>query len=252
MSAVPAAQAPLESSYVLDGREITTPVKVGRAVSASAIFLVSAKKARRFVPQHDLFPAEILPGRAALCLKFTNYIDSDFGPYNELSMEFLVRPAGRSAKSSRFTDTLSFIRSALPSYVYRRFTNSPFAARATNEIWGFNQTVGQVSVEAVGTRYQGKLVLDGQHVMSFSVPLGGRRVIPENDQCIYSHVDGELCEIATASASEKVGVHLGGARVTLGTHAYAGELGNLGLPKHALATVWRGKVSRRLDAPFPV
>ncbi len=258
MSAVSAAQAALDPSYIIDGREIGTPVLVNRAVSSTAIFLVSASKARRYIPRRDLAPAELLPGRAGFCLKCTHYIDGDLGPHSEISMEFLVRRNGRksrrndTSKPRPLGDTLAFLRSALPSYVHRRFVSDGFPAKAAREIWGIDAVVGQVSAETVGTRYQGKLVLDGQHVLTFSVPFGGKRVIPENEQFLYTHIGGQLCEIATASASEKVGIHLGGARVTLGNHALSGELGNLGLPKRAFASVWRGLVRRRVEAPYPV
>jgi len=252
MSAVSAAQTALEPSFVFEDREITTPVLVERSVSCTAIFLVSASAARRFVTPSGLVLAEVLPGRAAFSLTFTKYVTGDLDAYNEVSMDFLVRHPDEVSSIRYLGDMASFLRSTLPSYVHRRATDQKIAAQADREIWGFSTSLGQISLEPVGTRYQGKLVLGGQRVMTFSVPFGGKRIIPENEKAIYSRVAGDLCQTVVQTSAEKVGVHIGGARLTLGDHPIASELRGLGLPKRAIASVWRGLVHGATEAPIPV
>ena len=252
MSAVSAAQSALEPSYVFEGREITTPVVTGRSVSCTATYLVSTHAAQRFVALRDLKPAEIAPGRSAFCLSFTNYVESDLGKHCEVSMDFLVRKTDESRRLPYVGNMIGLLKGSLPSFVYKRVTNQSFAAAAECGIWGFPAGLGQVSAQPVGTRYQGKLVLDGQHVLTFSVPFGGKSVVPEIEQRSYSHVGGELCETVAAMRAEKTGVHFGGARLILGNHPLADELRNLGLPKHALASVWKGLVRSKVEAPFPI
>jgi hypothetical protein len=252
MSALPAAQSALEPSYIFEGREITTPVVTDRAVSCTALYLVSTHAAQRLVTLRDLKPAEILPGRTAFCLNFTKYIESDLGKHCEVSMDFLVHKADESRGLPYVGDMIGLLKSSLPSFVYKRVTNQAFAAGAECGIWGFPAALGQVSAQPVGTRYQGKLVLDGQHVLTFSVPFGGKSVVPAIERRIYSHVGGELCETISAKSAEKTGVHFGGARLILGNHPLADELRSLGLPKRALASVWKGLLRSKVEAPFPI
>lgn len=252
MSAVSAAQAALEPSYVFDDQEVTAPIVTNKAISSTAIFSVSANAARRFIAYPDLAPAEIFPGRALFYLRFTDFVDGDLGSYNEVSMEFLVRHVDDPARPRYIADLSALVRSSLHSFVYKRIVDNPRAAEANRAIWGFPCRLGQINAEAIGTRYQGKLVVDGQHVMTFSVPFGGRRTIPEHTRRTLSYIGGECHETTRTVGAEKVGTHLGGARLTLGRHAVAGELQCLGLPKRALMSIWQGAARHRVEAPFPV
>ncbi|RMD83552.1 MAG: hypothetical protein D6815_06255, partial [Candidatus Dadabacteria bacterium] len=52
--------------YLIEGRQVHMPVVVRRARSATATYLVDAKRAAELLPDDRLVPAELLPSRALL------------------------------------------------------------------------------------------------------------------------------------------------------------------------------------------
>ncbi|MFQ5352454.1 MAG: hypothetical protein ACE5D3_05195, partial [Candidatus Binatia bacterium] len=50
--------------FSIQGREVRLPCEVRRASSITATYLVSAARAREFMPTDAWRPAELLPGRA--------------------------------------------------------------------------------------------------------------------------------------------------------------------------------------------
>jgi hypothetical protein len=261
MSAVSAAPASQEPSYVFEGRVVQTPVIVQKAVSFSATYLVSAKAARRLVPRRDcadlhdrpdLEVAEVLPGRALFSIACIDYIENDLGDYNEVSLSVFVRRAGEKPGLPYIGNLFDFLRSSLGTYIWQLPVTQRFGCDAGVGIWGFPKTVQQIDIERIGTRQQGKLVMDGEHVLTFSVPFGGRSVIPETQLKTFTHIDDQLFETRFTSGASKVGLHLGGARLTLGNHPVADVLRTLGLPKRALMSVWMGHLHGRFEAPRPV
>jgi hypothetical protein len=214
--------------------------------------MVPANSARRLVPSRDLEVAEILPGRALFSLACIDYVENDLGDYNEVSLSVFVRRKGEKRGLPYAGDLFDFLRSSLGTYIFQLPVTQSFGCDAGVGIWGFPKSVQQIDIERIGTRHQGKLVMDGEHVLTFSVPFGGRRVHPESDLKTYTHIDDQLFETRFTSGASRVGIQLGGARLTLGTHPVADELRSLGRPKRALLSVWMGRMHARFEAPCPV
>ena len=94
--------------------------------------------------------------------------------------------------------------------------------------------------------------MDGQHVLTLSLPRGGARTLPDSVMTTYTFIDGRRTRPPSPPAAEGVGFHLGGAELTLGTHPIADELRSLGLPKRALMTMWMEHMHGSFDAAEPL
>jgi len=249
---MPASQPALAADsprYVFQGREVTMPVAVRRAASMAATYLVSAEAARRLLPGPELDVVELLPGRALFSIACIDYIDNDLGDYDEVSLAFFVRERRAASGLPYLGAAADLLRNQLATWIWKLPVNQSFTCEAGRGIWGFPKTVEEIEFSDSGGRRRCRLAMDGREVLTFSAPLGGARALPEAEMTTYTYIDGELHRTTFASAANGVGIHLGGAELTLGDHPIAGELRALGLPKRAMMSVWMGEMRGRFEAP---
>ncbi|MCH8950364.1 MAG: hypothetical protein IIB87_08315 [Chloroflexi bacterium] len=89
------------------------------------------------------------------------------------------------------------------------------------------------------------LCIDGEHVLTQSMRMGGSRQFGERKQISYALRRGALYRTASEMRGEGVGARMGGATLELGTHPLAEEFRSLGLPKRALFTTYMSKLTLR-------
>jgi hypothetical protein len=90
-----------------------------------------------------------------------------------------------------------------------------------------------------------RLVQDGVHALSLSLPRGGDKTLPDREMVTYSYVDGTPRITRAVQGCQGFGIRLGGAEVNLGEGPIADELRSLGLPKRALMTAWMERFHAR-------
>jgi len=237
--------------WVFEGREVTLPVVVRDAASAVATYLVPSAAARRLLPGPELEVVEPLPGRALFSIAAIDYRDNDLGDYNEVSLALFVHRRGERAGVPYLGPALDFMRNRVATYIWKLPVDQRFTCAAGHGIWGFPKSVEQIAFEDVGGRRRCRLVVDGRHVLTFSVSRGGGRTLPDAAMATYTYIDGVLHRTPFVTGATGVGIHLGGAELVLGDHPLAAELGSLGLPKGALMSVWMEHSHGRFEAPAP-
>ncbi|RIL05515.1 MAG: acetoacetate decarboxylase [Proteobacteria bacterium] len=259
MLQTPAPSAPLQS-YEIQGHTIRLPVEVRDASTAVATFLVSSRVARSIVPP-AFEVVELLPRRTPLSIAAIDYRDNDLGDYDEVSLTFFVRPrdAGRAAPGplgrpvGRGIPWLGawrdLARGRLGTWIWKLPVNQSFTCEAGRTIWGFPKTVEQIEIRREGARVRCRLAMDGAHVLTFSVPYGGSRSLPEQETVTYTQIEGVAHRTRFTQSGSGVGFAAGGARIELGTHPIAHSLGALGLPKRALFSMWTECMRGRFEAP---
>ncbi|MEO8602412.1 MAG: acetoacetate decarboxylase family protein [bacterium] len=246
MNAMPAERG---ESYVIQGQEVRLPVFVRDASSAAATYTVDAAAARRLIPE-AFEPALIWPGKALLSLAAIDYRDNDLGKYHEVSIAFFVRKRGE--RRGYLGTVADFFRGAVPTYIRHLPVDGAFTREAGETIWGFPKTVQQIDFQRRPERFTCTLNMDGQHVLTLSVPAGGARALPEQPLVTYSLIDGKPYTTPFTSKAEGASFHLGGAELGLGSHPIAEELRSLGLPKRALMTMFMDHMQARFDAASPL
>ncbi len=234
--------------HLIQGREVRLPVVVRRASSGSATFLVAAEAARRLIPGAGLEVAQVLPGRALLSIAVIDYVDNDLGDYNEVSIALFVRPSGERPTLPYLGDAIAMARGQLGTYIVHLPVDQEFTCEAGRTIWGFPKTIQKIDIDYSPQRVTCKLVYDGVHAFTLSLPRGGSRVLPESDLATFTFIEGILHRTAFRSGADGFGVQLGGAELTLGGGPLAAELRSLGLPRKALLTTWMERMSGRFEA----
>lgn len=234
--------------YKIQGRTVQLPVEVREATSAAAMFLVPSSVASRLIPaQFEI--AEVLPGKAICSLAMIDYKDNDLGDYNEFAVAFMVVPKGSRPSIPYLGTMYDLIRGRLASHITHMPVDQSFTRDAGCMIWGYPKTVQQIDIEYLGSHVRARLVYDGKHALTLTLPRGGKRRISDGSLTTLSLIEGVPHRTIATQSIDGMGFRLGGAQLELGTGQLADELRSLGLPKRALMCIWMEHMQARFGAP---
>lgn len=234
--------------YEIQGRTVRMPVEVRDASAGVATFLVSSRIARRIVP--DAFEVvELFPRRTPLAIAVIDYRDNDLGDYDEVSLTFFVRPRGERRGVPWLGSWWDLFRGRLGTWIWKLPVNQAFTCEAGRTIWGFPKSIESIELRRESGAMRCRLEMDGEHVLTLSIPHGGTRTLPEQETVTYTRIEGVAHRTRFTQGGTGVGFSAGGARLELGTHPIADALGTLGLPKRALFSMWTEHMHGRFEAP---
>jgi hypothetical protein len=224
------------------------PVEVRDATASVAYYLVSAKAAQALIEPSGLRIARTLPGRTLCTIGTMDYRDNDLGQYHEVAITFFVQEPG--ARSLAVVGgPLAMARGKLSAYIHQLPVDAEFSMEAGRSIWGFPKFMSMIEITRDMGVETSVLTVDGAHVLTQRMRLGGRRGFGEREQISYAMRDGALYRTPSTMSSEGVGFRFGGARIELGEHPIAAELRSLGLPKKPLFTTAIGRMRGSFGAP---
>jgi len=246
------ATAKKDKGVLIQGRRVNYPVVVRNAASASATWLVDANAAREMLPCPDLDVIEVLPGRTLFSLACIDYIDNDLGDYNEVSLAFFVRERSAPRGIPYLGAALDFLRGRVSTFIFWLPVDQAFTREAGETMWGFPKTLEKIDFEHSGARATCTLTSGSRHVLTFSMPRGGKRTLPENAMTTYTLLDDRTCATRFVSKSTGVGFYRKGVELALGDHPTANWLRGLGLPKKPLMAVWMEQMSATFDPARPL
>jgi len=236
------------STYQIQGQSVGFPVEVRDASSGAAMFLVSSKAAARLIP--DAFEiAEILPGRGLCSLAMVDYKDNDLGDYNEMAIGFMVYPKGGGPSVPYVGTLIDLVAGRLDSHIIHMPVDQSFTRDAGATIWGYPKTVQQIDIEYLGDHARARLVYDGEHALTLTVPRGGSRDVEESSISTLSLIEGIAHRTKASQRVQGMGMKLGGAKVELGSGIIADELRSLGMPKRSLMCAWMEKMQASFAPP---
>jgi len=213
-----------------------------------AYYLVRAKAAQALIAPSGLRMAQVLPGRTLCTIGSMAYLDNDLGQYHEVAITFFVHePGARSLPA--VGAAAAMLRGRLPVYIHQLPVDAEFSCAAGRGIWGFPKFMSSIDISRDHGLETVVLTVEGSHVLTQRVRLGGRRAFGERPQASFALRDGMLYRSPSTMSGELVGFRLGGARIELGDHPIAHELRSLGLPKKPLFSTAIGRMRGRFEAP---
>jgi hypothetical protein len=239
----------MTARHTIQGHEVSLPCIVREATSGATTFLVNARAAQAMLPGDSYEVVELLPGKALLSLAIIDYKVNDLGDYNEVSIAFMVRERGASKGIPYLSGWIDLLRGNLKTFIHWLPVNQTFTREAGAEIWGFPKTVEDIEFTYEDRRATCRLVADGRHVLTLSVPRGGNKTMPDNEMATYTYIHGVPHVCGFTSGSDGFGISFSGAELELGNHPYAESLRALGLPKRPMMATWMEKMHGRFDAP---
>jgi hypothetical protein len=234
--------------YTIRRKKVRMPVVVRAASASVAYYLVPAGAAQALIEPTGLRVARVMP-RWALCTIGTmDYRDNDLGQYHEVAITFFVHEPG-AFRVPVVGGPLSMVRGNLPTYIHQLPVDAEFSREAGCKIWGFPKFMSEIDIRRDRGVEESTLTVDGAHVLTQSMRLGGTSSFTERDQVSYALREGDLYRTPSTMSGEGVGFRMGGARLELGEHTIADELRSLGLPKRPLFTTAIAKMSGSFSAP---
>jgi hypothetical protein len=234
--------------YTVLGRDVAMPVEVRDATAAVAYYLVAARAAQALIEPSGLRIAPVLPGRTLCTIGTMDYRDNDLGQYHEVAITFFVTEPG-VRRVPIVGGAAAMVRGVLPAYIHQLPVDAEFSMEAGRSIWGFPKFMSTIDVSTDRGVQTTVLTVDGLHILTQSVRLGGRHSFAEREQISYALRNATLYRTPSHMSGQGVGFRLGGGRIQLGDHPIAGELRSLGLPKRPLFTTTIARLSGRFQAP---
>jgi hypothetical protein len=207
-----------DTLYIIDGQEVTLPVKVKKAANAFATFLVDAKPAQEWIKDTGLEVIEIFPGKAIMQLVGVDYQENDLGDYNEAGVSFYVRPPGAKKGLPFLGAVRSFMKGEAISYIHLLPVDQPFTMHAGRYIWGYPKWVTQIDIEESNGFFETRFHDEGKHVFSFRCKTGGTRTMRNQAQPSFGYRRGKLYKTVGIANGKGVSFSLGGETPVLGDH----------------------------------
>lgn len=204
-------------SYEIQGQTVPLPCVVRDASSGSVMYLVDRDAAQKLCP--DAFEVvEAAPGKTQMTLVIVDYRDNDLGDYDEVGIIFFVKPKGDP-------------EAELGSYIYKLPVNQSFTCEAGCRIWGFPKSVEEIEFTYQDDSATCSLTMDGQHVLTLTVPRGGDNSTEDTPSTSYTLIEGVPHTNVFTRGGTGESTTPGGENVelVLGTHPLADELRGLGV-----------------------
>ena len=228
-------------TYEIQGQTVKIPAVVRDASSGSAMYMVDAAAAQQLVP--DAFEVvEASPGQTQATIVIVDYRDNDLGDYDEVGIVFFVRPAGQP-------------NAEMGSYIYKLPVNQSFTCEAGFKIWGFPKTVEEIDFQYADDSATCRLVMDGKHVLTLTVPRGGDGASEDSAATGYTMIEGvpHHNEFTRGGTGEQTIPGGEGVALELGDHPLSDELRSLGLdPASPLLSAWSEHMRGSFGQSFKV
>jgi hypothetical protein len=226
------------TTYAIDDRIVTMPVQVRDASAGTALFDVDAAAAQALLPS-AFTVVETSPGRASLAIALVDYRDNDLGAYLEVGIILFVQPRDGGE---------------VGNFIVHLPVDRPFTCEAGRRIWGFPKTLQRIERDDGEAATTWTLTMDGEHVLTLTVPRGGSDEAPPMPMTSYTLIDGRPHATAFTQWGTGSGLVAGGegVRIELGTHPIAEELASLGLPSTASLSTWTEHMQATFETPRPV
>ncbi|NND68588.1 MAG: hypothetical protein HKN19_13455 [Halioglobus sp.] len=227
-----------ESSYTIDGTDVSFPVVVGDASMLMNGFLVDARAAQALLEGTGFRVVELFPGKAILQLLAVDYKENHLGDYNEGAIIFPVLAPGEKKPFPLFGALKRMGDGTLGNFVYRMPVDQEYTTHAGRFIWGFPKWVSRIDIEFGPSVARGTFVDEDELVYSIAAKTGGSSASKEQRAASLAIRDGKAWKTYGTNNPTGVTFSLGGEPPQIGdSHPLAKELRSLGLPKKPLFTV---------------
>jgi len=113
--------------------------------SLVAIFLASSSKVLQLLPHPLMRPVEMIPGRCIVAFGAFEYRKTDFKPYNEVSISFLISFGKRQIPG--ITAIKMMLSRATSSYVWQLPVNTEHARAGGVDLFGYPKFLAAIDFE---------------------------------------------------------------------------------------------------------
>ncbi len=132
--------------------------------SMTAAFMASTAEVRKLLPDPDMHPLEIFPGRCMVTFSAFEYRDSDIDPYNEFSIGFLISHGKKGLPGVQLLKDR--LQNSYQVYVWKLPVTTEIARWGGVELYGFPKFIADIDFTRSEKNLSCKLSHNGQHVLT--------------------------------------------------------------------------------------
>lgn len=110
--------------------------------SMTAVFTASTKQVRALLPDPQMHPIELLPGRCVVAFSAFEYRDTDIDPYNEFSISFLMSYGRRTLPGMHLLRGLA--SRCFEAYVWKLPVTTEIARWGGVELYGYPKFLADI------------------------------------------------------------------------------------------------------------
>ena len=138
--------------------------------SLVSIFLAASSKIEQLLPHPSMKPVEMVPGRCIVAFAAFEYRETDFEPYNEFSISFLI--SFGKPRIPGFTAARMMLSRTTSSYVWQLPVNTEHARAGGVDLFGYPKFLADINFEKSDDWISCTLSEGGQEILQ----LKGRRL----------------------------------------------------------------------------
>lgn len=236
-----------DTRFIINGKEICLPVKVGAASMLMNTYVVDAQKVAHILEGTGFRPLTLWPGKALMQLLAVDYRENDLGDYNEGAIIFPVLTPDEPCLPL-IGPWIKLARGTACNYVYRMPVNQGFTTHAGRFIWGFPKWKTGMEIEYTAAKYSGCFSDNGMLVYRIHSDAGGDLTFKQQRSPSVTVRNGLAGKTWGTSSASGMTFRLGGEIPTIGNeHPLAIELRSLGLPKKPLFSVSAKELKMHFD-----
>lgn len=200
--------------------------------SITAAFTASTKAVKALLPDPDMHPVELFPGRTVVTFSCFEYRDTDIDPYNELGIGFLISYGKKRLPGLPLLKGL--ISKQFEAFVWQLPVTTEIARWGGVELYGFPKFIADIDFARHDKTTSIRLAVDGNHILT----LEGKNLKTGSNASnlrygAYSTMNGiSLCaNVYTHPLAYAQTLMPNAATLELGTHPIADALRKLKLSK---------------------
>lgn len=229
--AISQVEMPMVNFHVM-GR---LPVFYYDNTAMTAAFMASTKEVKKLLPDPDMHPIEVLPGRCVVTFSAFEYRDSDIESYNEFSIGFMISHGKKRLPALPLLQGL--LQEDYSVYVWQLPVTTEIARWGGVELYGFPKFIADIDFKRDAKRTSCTLTHEGKHVLTLDAKNLKTKTVekPLRFRAYSMLEDNPMCaNIYTNRKEYGQSLMPNSAKLTLGDHPIAQTLKTLKLSSFPL------------------
>ncbi|MBN1946884.1 MAG: acetoacetate decarboxylase family protein [Bradymonadales bacterium] len=212
------------------GRAFKLPVFYYDNTAMTAVFTASTRKVKQYLPDPEMHPVEMFPGRCLVAFSAFEYRNTDIDPYNEFSISILISYGRRPSLVKDLA--FAMLSRTFTTYVWHLPVTTEIARYGGVEMYGYPKFIADIEFTRTEDSLQCTLSEGGEHILT----LVGKKLATAPGKRLrfktYSVKEGVslAANVLTDPAEFAQTLVPGAARLTLGdSHPISQQLREIGL-----------------------
>lgn len=147
-----------------EGRKAKIPVFYYDNTTFSAIYTASTSSVKRLLPDKEMKPTEVYPGRCMVAFTAFEYRQTDIDPYNEFSISFLVTKG--EPQIPGITGGRQLLQRCFTTYIWQLPVTTEIARVGGVDLYGYPKFIADIDFEREKKWIQCRLSENGKHILT--------------------------------------------------------------------------------------